>query len=151
MTQAQREGRTALIELAVFLPLLVLLLLVALSVTEYVADRRHVAYVTDQATSFATGAPQERPSAQAAGTPPTPQAVAAYVAQISDLPVVEVTVTPDPTLLYPGAEVTVDVTMHHDLGPLAAIADALAGLVGHDQNLADEGMELHSSVTKPKQ
>lgn len=146
----EREGRTAAIELAVFLPLLSLLLLVALSATEYIADRRHIAYVADQASRFATGAPHERGGAPTTASRPTPEAVAAYVAEIADLPVVEVTVTPDPTLLFPGGAVTIAVTMHHDLGPLADVADALAGLVGRDQNLSDEGIELHTSVTKPK-
>ena len=137
--------------MALFLPVLVLLLFVALSLTEYVADRRHLAYVTDQATRFAAGAPQDPTSPRAPGVRPTPDAVAAYVTEISDLPVLEVTVSPDPTLLYPGAEVTVAVAAKHDLGPLADIADALAGVIGREQDLSDEGVELHSTATKLKE
>jgi len=148
---ARREGRTAAIELALFLPVLILLLFVALSLTEYVADRRHLSYVTEQAARFAAGARQDARSPRAPAARPTPDAVAAYVAEISDLPVVEVTVTPDPTLLYPGAEVTVAVAAHHDLGPLADIADALAGVIGREQDLSGEGVELHSTVTKLKE
>jgi hypothetical protein len=138
-------------ELAIFTPLLVLLLFAALALTEYVADRRHVGYVTEQAARFATGSAQEPRSPRPPGVRPTPEAVAAYVAEISDLPVVEVTVTPDPTRLFPGSEVTVGVTVQHDIGPIAVIADAVAGALGRDQDLSDEGIELHSEVVKPKQ
>src|SRR5688572_20727937 len=116
-------------ELVFFTPVLLLLVFVALAATEYLADRRHISYVTDQAARFATGAPADPLSPRPHGTPPTPTAVAAYVQEVSDLPVVEVNVTPDPTLLLNGTPVTVTVTMHHDLGPLADLADALAGLI----------------------
>lgn len=151
MTPQQRQGRTAAIELAIFTPLLVLLLFAALAVTEYVSDRRHIAYVAEQAARFATGSAQEPRSPRPPGVQPTPEAVAAYVGEISDLPVVEVTVTPDPTLLFPGSEVTVGITAQHHIGPIAVIADALAGMIGHDQDLSGEGIELHSEVIKLKQ
>ncbi|HUR49438.1 MAG TPA: TadE/TadG family type IV pilus assembly protein [Acidimicrobiales bacterium] len=149
--QTQREGRAAAVELALFTPLLVLLLLAALGVTEYVADRRHLSYVTEQAARFAAGRAPEPGSPRPPGVRPTPEAVAAYVAEISDLPLVEVTVTPDPALLFPGAPVTVGVTLHHDIGPIADIADTLAGLIGHEQDLSEEGIELQSTVTEAKQ
>ena len=151
MTPTERhEARRAITELVLFLPVLILLVFVALAATEYVADRRHVAYVTEQAARFATGAPEEVRSPRPHGTAPTPTAVAAYVEEMSDLPVAEVKVTPDPTLLLHGTPVTVTVTVHHDLGPLADLADALAGLLGRDQDLSGDGIDLHSSVTKPK-
>ena len=137
-------------ELVLFLPVLVLLVFGALSATEYVSDRRHISYVTEQAARYAAGAPQDARSPQPPDVRPTPAAVAAYVAEISDLPVTDVTVTPDPTVVFPGNEVTVSVTMHHDLGPIADIADALAGIIGRDQDLSGDGVDLHSSVTRSK-
>lgn len=137
-------------EILLFLPVLVLLVLGGLSATEYISDRRHVAYVTDQAARFATGAPPQRGGPRPPAVPPTPDAVAAYVAQISDVPIAAVTVTPDPTVLFPGSEVTVAVTARYDLGPLADLADALAGVVGLDQDLSEDGLDLNSTVTRAK-
>ena len=133
------------------MPVLVLAVLVAFSATEYVADRRHLSHVAEQAARFATGAQPSPSVPQPPQAPPTPAAVAGYVEELSDLPVVAGNVTPDPTLLFPGAEVTVEVTVQHDLGPVADVADALAGLFGQDQNLSEEGMHLNSRVTKSKE
>ena len=141
----------AAIELALFLPFMALLLAMAVSTTGLVSDQNHLNHVTETAARFATRADDDPTSPRPHGTPPTAGAVAAYVEEISDLPVVEVTVTPDPTLTYPGGDVTVSVTLQHDAGPLGSVANAVSGLIGRDPVFPEGGMQMRSAVTMRKE
>ena len=150
LTTADERGAAA-IELALFLPMMALLIAMAVSATGLVSNQNHLNHVTETAARFATRAGDDPSNPRPHGTAPTPGAIAAYVEEISDLPVVQVQVTPDPTLTYPGGDVTVSVTLQHDAGPLGSVANAVSGLIGRDPVFPEGGMQLRSAVTMRKE
>ena len=152
MTQpTQSERGSAAVELAVSLPVMVLLILLAFSATELFWNKRHLDDVASEAAHFATVASDEPRSPRPSGTRPTPEAVAAFVGEISELPVLEVAVSPDPTTIHPGEEVTVEVVLKHDVGPLATLVNGLNALIGNDPPFPDGAMQLNSVVTAVKE
>lgn len=149
-TQRDERGAAAL-ELALFLPVMALLIALGVGATGMVSDQNHLNQVTETAARFATRAADDPVNPGPYGTRPTPAAVAAYVEEISELPVVEVTVTPDPNLAFPGDDVTVAVTLQHDVGPLGHAANALAGLMGRDPVFPEGEVQMRSAVTMRKE
>ena len=144
------ERGSAAIELAVFLPVFILLVLAAFSATELFWNHRHLDDVTEAAARFATAAPDEFRGPRPAGTQPTPEAVSAFVGEISELPVLDVQVSPNPLHVGPGQEVTVAVTLEHEVGPIAGIVNALNELIGNDPVFPGGVMQLDSTVSKIK-
>lgn len=145
------ERGAAAIELVLFVPLLALLMAMAVSGTTLVADQNHLNQLTETAARYATRASDDPVNPRPHGAAPTTAAVAAYVAEISHLEVVEVTVSPDPTLVPAGSDVTVDVTVQRDGGPLADAANAVAGLFGEGPVFPEGGMQMRSAVTMRKE
>lgn len=143
----QSERGAAAVELALFGAILCLLVGASVGALRLVADNNHLNQVTEAATRYATRSSQDPNLIGTYRTRPTAAEVTAYVESISNLPVTAVEVTPDPTTAFPGDEVTVVVTVHHDAGPLADVANSLAGLIGQDPIFPDGGMELRSAVT----
>ena len=153
LTAPRRENErgAAAIELALFLPMMALLIAMAVSATSLVSNQNHLNHVTESAARYATRAAGDPANPRPYGTAPTPPAIAAYVDEISDLPVVEVAVSPDPTLTYPGGDVTISVTLQHDAGPLGSVANAVSGLIGRDPVFPEGGMQLRSVATMRKE
>lgn len=149
--QTRTERGSAAVELVLFLPVMIILILVAFSATELFWNRRHLDDVTEEAARFATAAADEPRSPRPSGTQPTPEAVAAFVAEISEMPVLDVQVSPNPTHVAPGGEVAVAVTLEHDVGPLAGIVNALNRLIGNDPVFPDGVMQLDSTVSMRKE
>ena len=145
------ETGAAALELALFLPVMALLIALGVSTTGMVADQNHLNHVTENAARFATRAAGDPSHPGPYGARPTPAAVAAYVEELSELPVLEVSVTPDPALVYPGEDVTVAVTLQHDVGPLGSAANALAGLMGRDPVFPEGEVQMRSAVTMRKE
>ena len=145
------ETGGAAVELALFLPILVLLVAASVGAVRMVADQNHLNQVTESAARFATRSSVDPLNPEPYGTARTAAAVAAYVEELSDLPVLEVVVTPEPTTAYPGTDVTVSITVHHDAGPLADAANAVAGLIGQDPVFPEGGRQMHSAVTMRKE
>lgn len=145
------ERGAAAIELALFLPMLVLLVAFSVGAVRMIADQNHLNQVTESAARFATRSSVDPMNPEPYSTARTPAAVAAYVEEMSDLPVLEVVVTPDPTTAYPGTDVTVSITVHHDAGPLAGVANAVAGLIGKDPVFPEGGRPMQSAVTMRKE
>ena len=152
MTRLRPDERgAAALELALFLPVLVLLVGLAVGAVRMVGDQNHLNQVTESAARFATRSAVDPMNPEPYRTRRTPEAVAAYVEELSDLPVLEVSVTPDPTIVYPGSDVTVSVTVHHDAGPLADLANTLVGLIGQDPVFPEGGLQMSSAVTMRKE
>ena len=149
--RTRSERGAAAIELALFLPMLVLLVAFSVGAVRMVSDQNHLNQVTESAARFATRSSVDPLDPEPYSTVRTPAAVAAYVEELSDLPVLEVVVTPDPMTVYPGADVTVSITVHHDGGPLADAANAVAGLIGQDPVFPEGGRPMSSAVTMRKE
>lgn len=145
------EHGAAAVELALFLPMLVLLVAASVGAVRMVADQNHLNQVTESAARFATRSAIDPMNPELYSTRRTTAAVVAYVEQLADLPVLGVVVTPDPTLAYPGDDVTVSVTVQHDAGPLADAANAVAGLLGRAAVFPEGGRQMHSAVTMRKE
>ncbi len=144
------ERGAAAVELALFLPLLFLLAALSVGAVRMVADQNHLNQVTETAARYATRAAAD-PGATTYSTRRTTAEVAAYVEELSDLPVLEVVVTPDPTLAYPGDDVTVAITVQHDAGPMADAANALTGVIGQGPVFPEGGKQMQSAVTMRKE
>lgn len=144
------ERGAAAVELALFLPLLVLLAALSVGAVRMVADQNHLNQVTETAARYATRAGTD-PGSVTYSTHRTTAEVIAYVEELSDLPVLEVLVTPDPTLAFPGDGVTVAITVQHDAGPLADAANALSGLIGQGPVFPEGGKQMQSAVTMRKE
>lgn len=147
----KNETGGAAVELALFLPILVLLVAASVGAVRMVADQNHLNQVTESAARFATRSSVDPMNPEPYSTRRTTAAVVAYVEELSDLPVLAVVVSPDPTLAYPGTDVTVSVTVQHDAGPLADAANAVAGLLGQDPVFPEGGRQMHSAVTMRKE
>ena len=145
------ERGAAAVELALFLPILILLMAASVGAVRMVADQNHLNQVTETAARYATRSSVDPMDAGPYTTRRTAAQVAAYVQELSDLPVLEVLVTPDPTLAYPGADVTVSVTVQHDAGPLADAANAVSGLLGQGPVFPEGGKQMRSAVTMRKE
>lgn len=141
----------AAVELALFLPLLVLLMAASVGAVRMVADQNHLNQVTETAARYATRSSVDPLHPEPYSTRRTAAQVEAYVEDLSDLPVLEVLVTPDPTLAFPGTDVTVSVTVQHDAGPLADAANAVAGLLGQGPVFPEGGKQMQSAVTMRKE
>lgn len=147
----KNERGAAAVELALFLPVLILLVGLGVGAVRMVGDHNHLNQVTESAARFATRSSVDPMNPVPYSTRRTPEAVAAYVEELSRLPVLEVVVTPDPTIAYPGTDVTVSVTVHHDAGPLADLANAVADLIGQDHTFPEGGVQMRSAVTMRKE
>ncbi len=145
------ERGAAAVELALFLPMLILLVALSVGAVRMVADQNHLNQVTESAARFATRSSVDPLNPEPYSTARTSASVAAYVEHLSDLPILEVVVSPDPTTAYPGTDVTVSITVHHDAGPLADAANAVAGLIGKGPVFPEGGRPMHSAVTMRKE
>ena len=151
MMRFESDKGAAAVELALFLPLLVLLAALSVGAVRMVADQNHLNQVTETAARYATRSAADPGSSGPYSTRRTTAEVTAYVESLSDLPVVETLVSPDPTLTFPGDDVTVTITVQHDAGPLADAANALVGLIGQDPVFPEGGMQMRSAVTMRKE
>ena len=150
-TRFSSETGAAAVELALFLPVMILLAALSVGAVRLVADQNHLNQVTETAARYATRSAADPGSAGPYSTRRTVAEVKAYVETLSDLPVVETLVSPDPMLTFSGDDVTVTITVQHDAGPLADAANALVGLMGQGPVFQEGGVQMRSAVTMRKE
>jgi Flp pilus assembly protein TadG len=119
------ERGAALVEIAIFLPLLVFLLAAATSVASIVTGYAKLTDASHAAARYATRAAIDPARTGTARYRPTADEVEAYVRSIAGVPIDSVSVTPDPSVARPGTPITVVVVARVSSGPLGAVA-------GHD-------------------
>lgn len=141
------ERGASAVELALLLPLVALLVAIGVSTVSFVSARIHVDAVSASASRYATRAAADPTRAEGWRMRPTAAEVAAHVAATSRLPVETVSVSPEPALATPGAEVTVEITSIHEPGPLAAVANSIAELMGQEPPFPGGVVRLTSTAT----
>jgi Flp pilus assembly protein TadG len=147
MTDRPRSQRgIAAIELAIVLPLLVFLAMTAVPVIAMELNYAELNQVSQAGARYATAAHLDPETPGVYRFRPDTAAVEAYVRRISDLPLDSVTVAPDPASSFPGDQITVTVTYRASLGPLATVANALAGLVRARPPFPEGGTVLTSTA-----
>ena len=150
-TRFRSERGAAAVELALFLPIMLLLAALSVGAVRMVADQNHLNQITESAARYATRSAADPGSSGPYSTRRTTAEVVAYVERLSDLPVLETLVSPEPALTFSGDDVTVTVTVQHDAGPLADAANALVGLIGQDPVFQEGGVQMRSAVTMRKE
>lgn len=143
-----RDDRGAsAVELALFLPLIALLVALGVTTVHFVSARVHLDAVGGSAVRYATRAAADPGRAEGWRTRPTSAEVASHVAGLSRLPVESVVVTPEPVSAHPGTEVTVEITAIHDPGVLADAANSIASLIGQEPPFPGGTIRLTSTAT----
>lgn len=141
------ERGIAAVELALVLPVVVFLVMTAVPVAAAVVAYVELNEASEAGARYATAAhlDPENPGVYRFRTDAA--GVEAYVRRISDVPLASVTVSPDPSAALPGTQVTLTLTHQVSFGPLATVANALAGLVGADDPFPGGGVVLTSTAS----
>jgi Flp pilus assembly protein TadG len=141
------ERGAAVIEAALVLPVLVFLVMTATPVVSSVISYIELNEVSEAGARYATAAHLDPENPTVYRFRPDAAGVVAYVRRISDVSLETVTVTPDPASAFPGTQITVTVTHRVSYGPLATVANALAGLVGSEPPFPGGGAVVTSTAT----
>jgi Flp pilus assembly protein TadG len=128
----RREDGAAALELAIILPLLLVLLAFVAPLAKFGYDYMVLQRAAAHGVRYASRAdinPQVR-SDGSLGRRPLPSEVQAFVAASSNGKVAasDVTVNPNPKLSLPGEQITVTVAYPMSYGPLAEIANTIKGM-----------------------
>jgi Flp pilus assembly protein TadG len=118
LSRLRRERGAAAVELALFLPALVMLAAGAYAGAKIMLVHADLNGVTEAAARYATRAALDPTTPDAYTFRPTGAQVAAYVDDVASFPIDDVTVSPDPATVAPDTEVAVTVRTHVDLGLL---------------------------------
>lgn len=144
------ERGAAVVEIALVVPILVLIASASTYAVRTVLDYTHVAHLSEVGARYATRAALDPGRPGDYSFRPTAEQVAGYVREAAEVDVFDVTVTPEPALARPGDEIEIVVTTHVELGPLGraanAIAGAFAGLFGGGRPFPDDGYYLSAST-----
>jgi Flp pilus assembly protein TadG len=138
---------TAMIELALFLPLLVFLVMTSVPAVSTVISYVELNEVTEAGARYATAAHLDPENPGVYRFRPDAEAVETYMRRISDVTLDSVTVSPDPATAFPGTQITVTVTHHVSFGPVGRAANLLAGLVHADHPFPEGGVVITSTAT----
>ena len=141
------ERGVAAVELALMLPVLVFLVMAAVPVASAVIAYVDLNEASEAGARYATAAHLDPENPAVYRFRPDAAGVEAYVRRVSDVPLESVTVAPDPASSLPGTQVTVTLTHRVSFGPLAGVANGLAGLVGADDPFPGGGVVLQSTAT----
>ncbi|HEX9697017.1 MAG TPA: hypothetical protein VGB64_11990 [Actinomycetota bacterium] len=145
-----REDGSALVEVAMFVPLAILLLGLGTFVARALIDYAKLSDLSASAARYATRAASDPAREGGYRLRPTAAEVEAYVRRVATIPIESVTVTPDPSTATPGTDVTVAIRARVPLGPVArsvnAIAGLFAGVAGAGPPLPADGITLESAT-----
>jgi Flp pilus assembly protein TadG len=141
------ERGVAAVELALMLPVVVFLVMTAVPSVAAVIAYVDLSEASEAGARYATAAHLDPENPTVYRFRPDAAGVAAYLRRISEVSLDSVSVTPDPSNALPGTEVTITLTHHVSFGPLARVANALAGLVHADPPFPDGGVVLTSTAT----
>lgn len=146
-TRGEQGG--ALIEVALFLPLVVFMAAAATFVVGLLLDYATLNRLSETGARYATRVGPDPTRVGEYRLRPSATDVEAYVREIADLPLETVSVVPDPQSALPGDDVTVTVATRVGLGPLGRIVNglvgAITGLFGGDPPLPTDGFLLEST------
>lgn len=140
----QHGGAT--LELALFLPALLLAALAGAFALRLLLDYGHLNHVSEAGVRYATRVALDPTRPGEYRLRPTVAEVEAYIREIADVPLSAVAVSPDPATALPGTEVVVAVTARRDLGPAGRAASALARLVGAGDLFPDGGVVITATA-----
>ena len=141
------ERGAASVELALWLPVLLLLVLAATSVAALVVDYGRATHLSASAARYATRSAVDPERPGDARLRPTSAEVDAYVRRVARVDVREVEVSPDPSRSFPGSDITVRIRSHTRLGPLAHAANGVFALLHQSPLFPDGGVDLTTVVT----
>ncbi|MGH2740429.1 MAG: hypothetical protein ACRDH6_08135 [Actinomycetota bacterium] len=145
-----REEGGALLEVALFLPLVVFMAAAAAFIVGLLLDYSTLNRLSETGARYATRAGPDPSRVGEYRLRPSAAEVEAYVRGIADLPLETVSVTPDPQAALPGDDVTVTVATRVELGPLGravnGLVGAFTGLFGEGPPLPPEGFLLESTT-----
>jgi Flp pilus assembly protein TadG len=147
LRRLREERGLAMIEAALFLPLLVFLVMTAVPVVSSVITYVELNEVSEAGARYATAAHLDPENPTVYRFRPDAAGVVAYMRRISDVSLESVSVSPDPASSFPGTQVTVTVTHRVSFGPLASVANGLAGLVGAEPPFPGGDVVLSSTAT----
>ncbi len=148
MTTGNHDDRgAAAVELALWLPVLLLLAVGAAAMAGLVVDYGRATDLSARAARYATRSAVDPARPGDARLRPTPAEVDAYVRSIARVEVRSVDVSPDPSSSFPGTDVTVRIRSHASLGPLAAVMNSVAALLHQSPVFPDGGVDLTTVAT----
>ena len=140
------ERGVAAVEFALLLPVVVFLAIAGATLVRLFVDHGDVTQLSSSAARYATrhGLDPDRPGVYRFR--PTAAEVEAYVRRIATVPVDSVTVSPDPSTALPNTLITVTITTHSDAGPLGAVANGLAGVLGQSAPFPEGAIDRTTST-----